>query len=64
MDIFSYLLPQDLILASQVCKKWHGLANDKYVSTSLLFISYWRKNLFKPVTYEYQLGTLNLCAQI
>lgn len=31
MDIFSYLLPQDLILASQVCKTWHRLANDKYV---------------------------------
>lgn len=28
MDIFSYLLPQDLILASQVCKTWHRLAND------------------------------------
>lgn len=31
MNIFSYLLPQDLILASQVCKTWHRLANDKYV---------------------------------
>lgn len=28
MNIFSYLLPQDLILASQVCKTWHRLAND------------------------------------
>ncbi|XP_062594229.1 F-box only protein 15-like [Saccostrea cucullata] len=28
MTIFRYLSPQDLMLASQVCKSWHSLAND------------------------------------
>lgn len=39
MNIFSYLLPQDLILASQVCKTWHRLANDKYVDIIWLITS-------------------------
>lgn len=39
MNIFSYLLPQDLILASQVCKTWHRLANDKYVDIMTYHIS-------------------------
>lgn len=41
MNIFSYLLPQDLILASQVCKTWHRLANDKYVDIMTYHISLW-----------------------
>lgn len=39
MNIFSYLLPQDLILTSQVCKTWHRLANDKYVDIIWLITS-------------------------
>lgn len=58
MDIFSYLLPQDLILASQVCKTWHRLANDKYVDIWQNSFVYWyiRQSALQVQMYHHWLN--------